>query len=257
MSDPGVANRRSRAGKPAKIVIFGAIVAPVETWHRSCDDQLESAAAPAAGALVGRAPSGAARDGAMKAFNTVISCASLGVAAVFGTPSTACARDTSVAGASLTGSALAGAARLASTQATRGIAKADPLPPRLRPSPSDVSGVVAAANSGAAEAAAAAAADASANLLDETPEDVAARTQAKSDGACAEDCQLKPATDITLLPQTILRNLGDMPIVGDVLITPVTTGYTIVPAEGMPAVTFTVKPTKITRGSGLVAVARF
>jgi hypothetical protein len=182
----------------------------------------------------------------MKVSNSVLVCAAAALAGSLATPSTACARDTHRRAAP------AAAARQAA-RTLPATPKADPLPPSLRPSAADVSGVVAEAQS----AAAAAATPSTTDLLDE---DVAAATaahQAKVDGACTDDCQLKPATDITVLPQTILRNLGEMPIVGDVFITPVTRGYTVVPAEGLPALTFTVKPTKITRGSGLVAFARF
>jgi hypothetical protein len=180
----------------------------------------------------------------MKVSNPVFACLAAALAGSLAAPSTACARDAhGVAPARA-------AARQASARLPPARPKADPLPARLRPSAVDVSGVVAQAQSAAAAAA-------TTDLLDE---DVAAATaahQAKADGACMDDCQLKPATDITVLPQTILRNLGEMPIVGEVLITPVTRGYTVVPAEGLPALTFTVKPTKITRGSGLVAFARF
>ena len=62
---------------------------------------------------------------------------------------------------------------------------------------------------------------------------------------------------ITLLPEALLRNLGEVPIVGDVLVTPVTRGITVAPLDGLPEVTLKVKPTKFARGDGLVVISRF
>jgi hypothetical protein len=74
--------------------------------------------------------------------------------------------------------------------------------------------------------------------------------------SCEGDCPPKRKSPMSLLPEVILRNLNEVPLLA-VFIMPVTEGVTITPAEGLPAVTFTVKPTKFTRGSGLVAVSRF
>jgi hypothetical protein len=73
---------------------------------------------------------------------------------------------------------------------------------------------------------------------------------------CEQDCPSKRKSAIALLPEVILRNINEVPLLAAFFM-PVTEGVTITPAEGLPAVTFTVKPTKITRGSGLVAVSRF
>lgn len=73
---------------------------------------------------------------------------------------------------------------------------------------------------------------------------------------CEQECAPKRKSPIALLPEVILRNLNEVPILAMVML-PVTEGVTITPGEGLPAVTFSVKPTKITRGSGLVAVSRF
>jgi hypothetical protein len=181
----------------------------------------------------------------MNVSNPVLASVVAALAVGLAVPSTACAHDTPAKARAT--------ARQAPARVLPAPSKADPLPPSLRPSAVDVSGVVARAQS----AAAAAAVPSTTDLLDE---DVAAATGAhppQAEGACTNECELRPATDIMVLPQTILRNLGEVPIVGDVLITPVTRGYTVVPAEGLPALTFTVKPTKITRGSGFVAFARF
>lgn len=71
--------------------------------------------------------------------------------------------------------------------------------------------------------------------------------------ACAEPCvSLKkgPITD------EIMRELVELPLVDTVMI-PVTRGVTIETSDGTPAITLAVKPTKITRGSGLVAIKKF
>jgi len=182
---------------------------------------------------------------AMNALNLVLPC--LALAGSLAAPSRACAHEPHAASAAAAASPIA-------ALVTPALRKVDPLPESLRPSAADLTGVVAASQSQAATEAADAAALDSTELLDEDPD---AANGDNDDGSSKDDGDLKPATDITVLPQTILRNLGDMPIVGDVLITPVTRGYTIVPAEGLPAVTFTVKPTKVTRGNGLVAIAHF
>jgi len=70
---------------------------------------------------------------------------------------------------------------------------------------------------------------------------------------CAKPCSPKP---VPLLTDDILRELGELPLI-DTVMAPVTRGVTIQTEDGSPAVTFAVKPTKITRGSGLVAIRRF
>lgn len=92
------------------------------------------------------------------------------------------------------------------------------------------------------------------------PASTAAHSAVEPDGeACEPGCPPKrpsPKSPMSLLPEVILRNLNEVPVLA-AFIMPVTEGVTITPAEGLPAVTFTVKPTKFTRGSGLVAVSRF
>lgn len=57
-------------------------------------------------------------------------------------------------------------------------------------------------------------------------------------------------------PAELLRELGEVPVLGTVMV-PVTRGVTIETGAGKPTLTLAVKPTKITRGSGLVAIGRF
>jgi hypothetical protein len=76
-----------------------------------------------------------------------------------------------------------------------------------------------------------------------------------NDAACGDSCPPKPL-NLQLLPQEIMRNIDQVPVL-DAVVTPVTTGVTLETLEGLPPVTITVKPTKITRGSGVIAVTRF
>lgn len=78
-----------------------------------------------------------------------------------------------------------------------------------------------------------------------------------AEASCDKDCELSSSSEISLLPKVVMRTLFEMPVVGAFLITPVTTGVTVAPVDGLPALTFTVKPTKVTQGSGLVAIGRF
>lgn len=61
---------------------------------------------------------------------------------------------------------------------------------------------------------------------------------------------------LPLLTDEILRELVELPLL-DTVMAPVTRGVTFETVDGGPAVTFAVKPTKFTRGSGLVAIGRF
>jgi hypothetical protein len=76
-----------------------------------------------------------------------------------------------------------------------------------------------------------------------------------NDAACGESCPPKPL-NLQLLPREIMRNIDQVPVL-DAMVTPVTTGVTLEPLEGLPPVTITVKPGKITRGGGVIAITRF
>ena len=54
----------------------------------------------------------------------------------------------------------------------------------------------------------------------------------------------------------LLEDMGDVPVLG-AFILPVTEGVTVPTFEGLTSLTFAVKPTKITRGSGVVAIGTF
>jgi hypothetical protein len=78
----------------------------------------------------------------------------------------------------------------------------------------------------------------------------------KPDKLCGEDPQCGTIHKIDLLPEVVFDTMEELPVVG-LLVIPMTKGMTIDPGEGLPALTFAVKPTKITRGSGLVAIGHF
>ncbi len=61
---------------------------------------------------------------------------------------------------------------------------------------------------------------------------------------------------LLLFTDGLLEDMGDLPVLGAFLL-PVTEGVTIPTFEGLTSLTFAVKPTKITRGSGVVAIGTF
>lgn len=73
---------------------------------------------------------------------------------------------------------------------------------------------------------------------------------------CEDGCGPRPARGFSALPAVLLRELGEVPVLGAVIM-PVTEGVTFTPFDGLPPVTFAVKPTKFTRGSGFVAIGTF
>jgi hypothetical protein len=87
--------------------------------------------------------------------------------------------------------------------------------------------------------------------------DIMKRDAASIEASCDRACELSSSSEVSLLPKVVMRTLVAMPVVGTYVITPVTTGVTVAPVEGLPALTFAVKPTKIAQGSGRVARARF
>jgi hypothetical protein len=152
-------------------------------------------------------------------------------------PSTACARDTAAAKS---------AAHAVPT--THAVATAEPL----ARSATDVAGL---ADGGVAPANAAPSTD----PLAAGPMriDITKRDATPSEASCDRACELSSSSEVSLLPKVVMRTLVAMPVVGTYFITPVTIGVTVAPVEGLPALTFAVKPTKIAQGSGLVAIGRF
>lgn len=95
-------------------------------------------------------------------------------------------------------------------------------------------------------------------LLSEPAEDARWRQETDSDdpGRAPSVARKSDAKKVPLLTEDILRELGQLPLI-ETMMVPVTRGVTIETGDGTPALTFAVKPTKITRGSGLVAIGRF
>lgn len=179
-----------------------------------------------------------------------LSSAALGVAAYLASTAPACAHDTKPAGAPH-------AARSA-TAAPASLPLQVPVP---LPDPALLLPIVVqsqAASAGAAKSAPSPSPkDAKPASGEPTTVEVTPAAEAPPAGeACEGECPAKRKSEISLLPELILRNLEEVPLLA-VMMLPVTEGVTITPAEGLPAVTFAVKPTKITRGSGLVAVGKF
>ena len=74
------------------------------------------------------------------------------------------------------------------------------------------------------------------------------------DGMCENECGF--AQEFNLLPELIFEKFEKMPVLG-LFVMPMTKGLTVEPSEGLLSVTFAVRPTRIARGSALVAIARF
>jgi hypothetical protein len=85
--------------------------------------------------------------------------------------------------------------------------------------------------------------------------DLDASDDVEADQLCANP-QCGTVHQIDLLPQLVFDELEDLPVLG-AFVLPVTKGMTIEPGDGLPTLTFALKPTQIRRGSGLVAIARF
>jgi hypothetical protein len=87
-------------------------------------------------------------------------------------------------------------------------------------------------------------------LAPERAEAAARLEEADPAKICDAKCQVVVLTEATL-PST-----GASDLVG-VLLEPEKHGLSIPKSDGTPALTFTVKPTKLARGQGLVATAKF
>ena len=86
-----------------------------------------------------------------------------------------------------------------------------------------------------------------------------AEDEAPSDDAAAPPQAPKrkgAGNKLLLFTDGLLEDIGDVPVLG-AFILPVTEGVTIPTFEGLTSLTLAVKPTKITRGSGVVAIGTF
>lgn len=175
----------------------------------------------------------------------------LGLVGTLVAPATACAHDTTVA------------EKARGTTATHATATAEPLAPSVVSTATEIAGLAGGGGlpvpSTTTPVTTAPASAAPANGADTAPVrvDITKSDEPPAEASCDKDCELSSSSEIKLLPQVVMKTLVEMPVVGTFLITPVTTGVTVAPVEGLPALTFAVKPTKITQGSGLVAIGRF
>jgi hypothetical protein len=175
----------------------------------------------------------------MKALDRGCLSVALGLVGTLMAPSTACARDTAVAEKT---------AHHVATTHTHAAATVEPLAPSV----ADVSAL-----NGDREAPASAAPSIEPIKPGAVQVDIMKRDAAPVEASCDSACELSSSSEISLLPKVVMKTLVEMPVVGTFLITPVTTGVTVAPVEGLPALTFAVKPTKIAQGNGLVAIGRF
>ena len=190
----------------------------------------------------------------MKALYSAAWTAVVSVAAQIAAPGAACARDTFVLNVGMRSVAFVpGAARKAAPAAP-----SPALPPAVLPSEALPTALEALKDSPLRSSAAAvvpwieteAAPGETVQLEIEDP-----RFDFPNDEACGDNCPPKPL-NLQLLPREIMRNIDEVPVL-DAVVTPVTTGVTLETLEGLPPVTITVKPTKLARGNGVVAVTRF
>jgi hypothetical protein len=81
---------------------------------------------------------------------------------------------------------------------------------------------------------------------------------ASDDVDVEELCEKRCGTvqQINLLPEAIFERFEALPVLG-VFVVPLTRGVTVEPGQGLASITFAVKPTRVTRGSGLVVIGRF
>jgi len=181
----------------------------------------------------------------MKALYSTALTVLVGAAAQMAAPGTACARDTLVVNVGMRSVALVpGRGEAVEPQAVQSQSPADDALKSDRVSSGDAAAaaVVPLIETEAAPGE-------SVQLEIEDP-----RFDFPSELACGDTCP-KPL-NLQLLPQALMRDLENYPVL-DAVVTPVVTGVTVQTLEGLPPVTITVKPTKITQGSGLIAVTRF
>jgi hypothetical protein len=212
-------------------------------WHRPCEGQSHGTERLSGTVRTpfmrprAHGTGGVAVVNEMKAFDLGCLTSAFGLVGILMAPSTACARDTAVAEKTAH-----------PVPTTHALATVEPL----ARSAAHVAGWA-----GGGTAPANAAPSAEPIHPDPLRVDVTKRDAAPAEASCDRACELSSSSEISLLPKVVMRTLVGMPVVGTFLITPVTTGVTVAPVDGLPALTFTVKPTQIAQGSGLVAVGRF
>jgi len=79
---------------------------------------------------------------------------------------------------------------------------------------------------------------------------------AHRDDDCNGSCEKETANKVLLVTDGIFQGIGALQIIG-AFIFPETRAVTIAKSDGTPAVSFTVVPTRLATGNGLVAVGNF
>ena len=227
----------------------------------SNDPSSDASASVDAGPATGGVMDGFADGLAMKAFVTGCLSVALGLAGSLAAPSEACASDTT--GAKTTTETAQTKAKTKPTRKSSKRPHAKPARARAaaalrEPVPAPVVDPHTAAGAAWAPAGAVSAPAATnpAALLDVDEAKGKDGCQNHGDAQRPPECLERPKSELELLPEVLLENITDTPVLG-AFVTPVTEGVTFETAEGLPSVTVLVKPTKITRGSGLVAVGKF
>jgi hypothetical protein len=76
-------------------------------------------------------------------------------------------------------------------------------------------------------------------------------------GDCDGDCDGETVNKVLLVTDGVFQGIGALQILGSFIFPESRAAATIVGSDGKPAVSFRVMPTKIARGSGLVAFGEF
>jgi hypothetical protein len=76
-------------------------------------------------------------------------------------------------------------------------------------------------------------------------------------GDCEGDCDGETVNKVLLVTDGVFQGIGALQILGSFIFPESRAAATIVGSDGTPAVSFRVMPTKIARGSGLVAFGEF
>jgi hypothetical protein len=76
-------------------------------------------------------------------------------------------------------------------------------------------------------------------------------------GDCEGDCDGETVNKVLLVTDGVFQGIGALQILGSFIFPETTAAVTVAGSDGEPALSFRVMPTKIARGSGLVAYGEF
>jgi hypothetical protein len=174
----------------------------------------------------------------MKALLTGSFALAVGMAGLVA-PSRAGAHDTA-------GAEFARSRSRAAVVAATSAAPLDPLPSSGLPAVADV-----------AASASTAGAEPTAGSREANPKaqvDLDASDDVNIEELCEKQCGT--VQKINLLPEAIFERAQALPVLG-LFVVPLLSGVTVDPGQGLPPVTFAVKPTRVTQGNGLTVIGRF